>query len=615
MRGVGLLLVVCPFGFGADHPDPTAELAARLKPFVACFSGQQTRYALRVQVDLHVSGRRHKAALALQRFDGQAFRLTLEYRNLSFDLRRTGDRTALLLPGHKTAIVGTGRVDGIDNLSPRGSTRRLVSSISRLPPYVGVLTGATADTVAVTLRALAKLRPHPDDRSTWTSELLKGVRIRFPENGCTLVVTVNGSVIKVTLAAPDDAETVERALPGDMKVIAADRAELERVFARGVRRAGEVLAPAAALTHPPRRARRVPNGELRWQDDQRLVLLWGTPHQIGRAHGRLLGTEVRRLMDSTLFLMGVVRTVQTGRWYLDDLRHAYRRLQPFIPADHQAELDALADAAGVRRDYARLANVFPELFHCSGFALFGRATRDHKLYHGRVLDYMTQIGLQDAAALFVVAAKGKHALASVGYAGFIGCVSGMNVQQISLGEMGGRGDGQWDGVPMATLMRRALEECATLDEVRRLWIESPRTCEYFYVFADGKIPDAVAVSATPERVEFLKPGQPHARLGEGLADVLLLSAGSRLSALRRRVRDGYGRFGTQEAIRLMDRPVAMRSNLHNVLFVPQDLLVYVAHADHSTIAARRPYVRYDLRRLFKAVPAAGRAETVGPARQ
>ena len=65
MRGVGLLLVVCPFGFGADHPDPTAELAARLKPFVACFSGQQTRYALRVQVDLHVSGRRHKAALVV----------------------------------------------------------------------------------------------------------------------------------------------------------------------------------------------------------------------------------------------------------------------------------------------------------------------------------------------------------------------------------------------------------------------------------------------------------------------------------------------------------------------------------------------------------------------
>ena len=39
---------------------------------------------------------------------------------------------------------------------------------------------------------------------------------------------------------------------------------------------------------------------------------------------------------------------------------------------------------------------------------------------------------------------------------------------------------------MATLMRRALEECATLDEVMELWKNSPRTCEYYYVFADGK---------------------------------------------------------------------------------------------------------------------------------
>ena len=308
-------------------------------------------------------------------------------------------------------------------------------------------------------------------------------------------------------------------------------------------------------------------------------------------------------MDSTLFLVGSVRMVQTGRWFLDDLRGAYRRLEPFIPADHQAELDALADAAGLSRRYVRLANVFPELFHCSGFALLGRATRGGKLYHGRVLDYMTRIGLQDGATVFVVAPDGKHALANVGYAGFIGCVSGMNAQQISLGEMGGRGEGKWDGVPMATLMRRALEECATLDQVRRLWTTSPRTCEYYYVFADGKVPDAVGVYATPERIEFIEPGQSHPRLGAGMAGAVLLSGGSRLATLRRRVRDGYGRFETQEAIRLMDRPVAMASNLHNVLFVPQDLVFYVAHADHRTIAARRPYVRYDLRALLATAPA------------
>ena len=87
----------------------------------------------------------------------------------------------------------------------------------------------------------------------------------------------------------------------------------------------------------------------------------------------------------------------------------------------------------------------------SGFAVSGKATTDGTLYHGRVLDYMTEIGLQDSAAAFVIAPEGRIPFVTVGYAGFTGSVSGMNARGISLGEMGGRGEGQWDGVPMATL--------------------------------------------------------------------------------------------------------------------------------------------------------------------
>ena len=60
---------------------------------------------------------------------------------------------------------------------------------------------------------------------------------------------------------------------------------------------------------------------------------------------------------------------------------------------------------------------------------------------------------------------------------------------------------------MATLMRRALEECDSLAEVKRLWQQSPRTCEYYYVFADGEERSAVGVAATPEKIEFIEPGQ------------------------------------------------------------------------------------------------------------
>jgi hypothetical protein len=133
-------------------------------------------------------------------------------------------------------------------------------------------------------------------------------------------------------------------------------------------------------------------------------------------------------------------------------------------------------------------------------------------------------------------------LANVGYAGFVGSVSGMNAEKISLGEMGGRGEGQWDGAPMATLMRRALEECDTLAEVQQLWTDSPRTCEYYYVFADGETNEAVGVSGLlPQSIESgAIQGQGHERLGEGIPDTVWRTVrrqSARMTELRKRVTD------------------------------------------------------------------------------
>jgi hypothetical protein len=118
------------------------------------------------------------------------------------------------------------------------------------------------------------------------------------------------------------------------------------------------------------------------------------------------------------------------------------------------------------------------------------------------------------------------------------------------------------------------------------------------VFADGETNDAVGVAATPDTIEFIKPGQSHERLGEGIRDTVVLSAGSRLTELRRRVQEKHGQLDTELAQWLMSRPVAMESNLHNVLFVPADGVLYVANASHTKPAAEMPYVKIDLRGLL-----------------
>ena len=59
-----------------------------------------------------------------------------------------------------------------------------------------------------------------------------------------------------------------------------------------------------------------------------------------------------------------------------------------ISEKYQQEMVAMAEATEYPLEEIQLTNVFPALFHCSGFALYGDATVKGKLLHGRVLDYM-----------------------------------------------------------------------------------------------------------------------------------------------------------------------------------------------------------------------------------
>ncbi len=592
------VLALLMLGLSVTHTwaqDSSRQLAERLRPFLAAFDGKPA--AVVAEIDLGAAADRQHIVVQFLRTDDQSMSLAATHPQYAMQFQRTAHQTRLVLPLHRTTIVSAGPVDGPDTLAPAGLLGRLVSQDSLASAYVSVLGALNARTSAALLSGLAGLSSQ-DGGTTWTSQKAPGLTVHFTDES-SVELKLKDATARIRLLDPRELGPIASDPPAEFKVTMVDRHEMERLIARGIRRGLEVAWPAPSLTAPPRQTRRVPHGELRWVEDQRLVLLNGTPQQIGRAHGLLLSREMAKCRDSVLYLVGLAKTFESGRWFLNDLRDAYRRLERFIPDDHKAEMIAAAEAAGFTPEEIQLSNVFPELFHCSGFALMGSATAGGKLYHGRVLDYMTMIGLQDASAVFVIAPQGKNAFANVGYAGFIGSVSGMNQQQISLGEMGGRGEGNWDGVPMATLMRRALEECSTLDQVKQLWSESPRTCEYYYVFADGKIPDAVGVAATPQSIQYIKTGETHPLLGEGMKDAVVLSAGDRLQTLRKRVSDAYGRIDETQAMALMSRPVAMKSNLHDVLFVPQDLVMHVAQASHDAPACQQPFVRYDLRQMME----------------
>ena len=221
------------------------------------------------------------------------------------------------------------------------------------------------------------------------------------------------------------------------------------------------------------------------------------------------------------------------------------------------------------------------------------------MYHGRVLDYGCDWRLQEHPILMVGKMNGKVPFLNVTYAGFIGSVTGMNAEKISLGEMGGRGLGKWQGVPMAVLMRWALQEAKTLDQAVSIFRDNPRTCEYYYVIADGKSGKGVGMEAGAEVFKTVAMGETHKLLPHSVKDGVVLSAGDRYELLSKRVKEAHGQIDAGKAIRLMDRPVAMNSNLHNVLFETSTTKFWVAHAgSDGSPAANQPYLGFKFSELL-----------------
>jgi hypothetical protein len=344
-------------------------------------------------------------------------------------------------------------------------------------------------------------------------------------------------------------------------------------------------------------------GFLEEVDGYKVLHVKGTPYEMGYQQGALLKEDIRAQVHYLFDVKAKEMKVEVGGINLLNPKRAIAGIaatqKKFVPVRFYDELRGIADGAGLPVQDAITANFIPEMFHCSGFALSGSATKDGTLYHGRILDYGCNWKLQEHAILTIAEPEGKIPFLNVTYAGFIGSVTGMNAKKISIGEMGGRGLGHWDGVPMALLVRMALEEASTLEDAIANFRDHPRTCEYYYVIADGKSGQAVGMEASWDTFGVVRMGESHAKLPEAVKDGVVLSAGDRYTELVRRVKEGHGTFDAPSARRLMERPVAMKSNLHSVLFETTTTRLWVANASpDGQPAVTQPYHAFQLSELL-----------------
>ncbi len=362
---------------------------------------------------------------------------------------------------------------------------------------------------------------------------------------------------------------------------------------------------AAARDSSAQTVARCGRGWLELVDGYPVLHLKGTHYEMGYQHGALFKEHIRQNMKA-LLIDRAQQTVKLGlvsvkpRSVIDSITTIQK---PFMPQKYYDEMQGLAAGAELKVTDVIAGNFIPELFHCSGFAIMNSATKDGTLYHGRVLDYAIDRGLQEHAVVVVAEPETGIPFVNVTYAGFIGSVTGMNAKNISIGEMGGRGLGHWAGMPMSFLVREVLERGSDLDEAIAIFRDTPRTCQYFYVVADGKTNRAVGMEASWDKFELVQAGQKHALLPSPVEDAVLMSAGDRYKELVRRTKAGHGEFDEESARRLMDCPVAMKSNLHDVLFAPKSTKFWIANASpDKKPAAEQKYYAFRLTELLERKP-------------
>ncbi|MFK5924925.1 MAG: C45 family autoproteolytic acyltransferase/hydrolase [Verrucomicrobiota bacterium] len=432
------------------------------------------------------------------------------------------------------------------------------------------------------------------------------LRLLFAEGGgiAGLQLEADDKVVKLEISG---LKAEEGAGSQSWKVPAAEGVKVERVALAHLKKFSEVMlanlenkiVPLTADTVGQQKVlAKHGKGRLESIDGTRVLFLQGSPEEMGEQHGKLLGEEARNLVDRIVYGVGVGSSIAKGRWFFGEIEEAQGRLEPFIPKPYLREMDALAVAAGMHPRETRLANFFPELFHCSGFSLFGKATVGGRMYHGRVLDYLRGLGLEQNAVVMVMQPDDGNAWVNISYAGFIGSVTAMNEKHLAIGEMGGRGEGDWDGKPMAQLMREVMEKADTIDEAVKIMRESPRTCVYYYVISDAKTKRAVGIKATPDLFETVWSGEAHEQLPDPVEDTVLMSAGGRYKELVKRVKGEWGKFDENSARELMSRPVCMNSNIQSVLFAPGSLDFWVANADSENVASATRYTKYNLAELL-----------------
>eukprot|EP01138_Halocafeteria_seosinensis_P009083 gb/GECG01009283.1/.p1 GENE.gb/GECG01009283.1/~~gb/GECG01009283.1/.p1 ORF type:complete len:411 (+),score=43.99 gb/GECG01009283.1/:1-1233(+) len=237
-----------------------------------------------------------------------------------------------------------------------------------------------------------------------------------------------------------------------------------------------------------------------------VVHVYGTPYEMGYAHGSMMKQEVQVMADSVWqYFEKQIEDELSGlpTWLRDWVAEVgitaavdltWELTKNFTGDYFFEELHGLADGAGISYQKLRGIHMIGEVTQgkCSMYGSWGSASANGKTLQLRALDWDTDGPFKNYPAVVVYHPKDLgHDFANVGFLGWIGALTGQSSKQLAISEIGVSypdstfGQESRVGIPFTFLLRDILQfDNSYEDSINRITTAN-RTCDLILGVGDG----------------------------------------------------------------------------------------------------------------------------------
>lgn len=290
----------------------------------------------------------------------------------------------------------------------------------------------------------------------------------------------------------------------------------------------------------------------------------------------------------------------------------------YTPSYVEQEQRGIADATGADYKTIRRIHLIGEITkgRCSMFGAWGKATPDGGLLQLRALDWDTDGPLQDFPVVVVYHPDEGygHDFANVGWAGWMGGLTGASSKQMAISEIGVSypddtfGNETFFGIPFVYMLRDILQFDETLDSAISDMADEQRTCRLILGVGDGKLGYFRGFEYSHTVLDVFDPlnMRPEADWHPRIDDVVYWGMDwlcpSFSQKLAEEINAHYGKLTAEAAIKFLGE--VQTGDLHVAFYDLTHQQMYVANARGANEsgpanAYARQYVHFDLAAMWK----------------